>query len=388
MRHLRSAVAAIFGCTLSVMGQAQPSTPSAVPPAAQANAATAWPKDKLEQLVAPIALYPDALLSQVLMAATYPVEIVQAARWQKQNASLQGADLESALKSQTWDPSVKSLCGFASVLQRMSDELDWTQDLGNAFLADKAALMDVVQQMRRKALTAGNFKSSSQQVVTDRSDQIIVVQQASPEVVYVPTYYPTAVYGGWYYPTYYYPPLYAPPPAGGFAYGFAAGVTVGSAMWGGCNWGWGRSDVNINVNQYNTYVNHTEVNARAQSLQRTNNAAQWTHQADHRGGVGYQDSAMAQRYGTAANANHVSGEEARGYASQQSGAIKSAAQNPAAARSELSNAGERGSAALQGRTGGFAGASNPGFDRAASERGNFSRGGGGGGRSGGGGRGR
>ena len=375
MIYSRSAVAALVLCWMPVFGGAQQPA-QANPPAA---APQPWPKDKLEQLVAPIALYPDALLTQVLMAATYPVEIVQAARWQKQNASLKGSDLESALKSQTWDPSVKSLCGFASVLQRMNDELDWTQDLGNAFLADKAALMDVVQQMRRKALDAGNLKSSSQQVVTDRSDQMIVIQPASPEVVYVPTYYPTAVYGGWYYPTYYYPPLYAPPPAGGFAYGFAAGVTVGAAMWGGCTWGWGRSDVNINVNQYNTYVNRTEVDARAQSLQRNSNNAQWAHQADHRGGVGYQDSAMAQRYGNAASANHVTSQEARGYASQQSGAIKSAAQNPSGARSELSNATARSPESLQSRAGGFSGASNANFDRAASERGNSSRGGGGGG---------
>jgi hypothetical protein len=376
MMHLRLVAAAMVLVGLPVLGVAQQSAQSSAP----GNAGTApqpWPKDKLEQLVAPIALYPDALLTQVLMAATYPVEIVQAARWQKQNASLKGSDLDAALKEQTWDPSVKSLCGFANVLQRMSDELDWTQDLGNAFLADKAALMDVVQQMRRKALTAGNLKSSSQQVVTDRSDQMIVVQPASPEVVYVPTYYPTAVYGGWYYPTYYYPPLYTPVPAGGFAYGFAAGVTVGAAMWGGCTWGWGRSDVNINVNQYNTYVNRTETNVRAQSLQRTSNNAQWAHQVDHRGGVGYQDSAMAQRYG-ASSQGHVTSQEARGYASQQSGALKSAAQNPGAARSEAANLSER-SGSLSGRTGGFAGADNASFERAASERGNASRGGGGGG---------
>ena len=144
--------------------------------------------EELEQIVAPIALYPDALLAQVLMAATYPLEVVEAARWLEKNPKPQPKDLEAKLKDQTWDPSVKSLCGFPDVLQRMNDNLDWTQDLGDAFLGQKELVMDTVQNMRRKAYDSGNLKSGKEQTVTEQADKIIVIEAADPEVIYVPTY--------------------------------------------------------------------------------------------------------------------------------------------------------------------------------------------------------
>ena len=205
-------------------GQEQP---AAGEPAAQGSA---FSTEQLEQLVAPIALYPDALLAQLLMASTYPLEIVEAARWSQKNPKITGDKLEAALKEQTWDPAVKSLCAFPDVLKRMNDNLDWTQDLGDAFLGQKSELMDCVQNMRRKAYDAGNLKSGKEITVTEQPDKIIIIESAQPEVIYVPTYYPTAVYGSWGYPYYYYPPMYPPAPAGGFFFGFTAGMFWGAAI--------------------------------------------------------------------------------------------------------------------------------------------------------------
>jgi hypothetical protein len=182
----------------AVQGQStsEPATETAVVPAPAAG----FSKEQLEQIVAPIALHPDPLVAQMLMAATYPLEIVEAGRWMKANPGLKDKALEEALKKQEWDASVKSLCGFPDVLKQMDDNLDWTQDLGDAFLSQKTELMDTIQRMRGKAYDSGNLKTTEQQVVTQQPDKIIVVQPANPEVIYVPTYSPTVVYGGWSYP--------------------------------------------------------------------------------------------------------------------------------------------------------------------------------------------
>lgn len=202
-----------------------------------AGGGTEFTAERLEQLVAPIALYPDGVLAQVLMASTYPIEIVEAARWVQKNPKLTGDKLEAALKDQDWEPSVKSLCGLPEVLKLMNEDLDWTQHLGDAFLSQEARLMDAVQVMRRKAYEAGTLKSGEQMKVTEQQDKILVIENTKTEVVYVPTYYPTAVYGSWAYPTYYYPPMYPPAPAGGMFLSFTAGMVWGAAIWGGCNWG-------------------------------------------------------------------------------------------------------------------------------------------------------
>ena len=199
-------------------------------------------QEELDQLVAPIALYPDSLLAQILMASTYPLEVVQAGRWVKANQKLKGDALTAALEKQDWDPSVKSLVNFPQVLDMMNEKLDWTQKLGDAFLAQQKDVMDTVQKLRLKAYGEGNLKTTEQQkVVVEEETKTIIIEPAKPEVVYVPTYNPTVVYGAWPYPAYppyyYYPPGYVP---GAALFSFGVGVAMGAAWgyaWGGCEWG-------------------------------------------------------------------------------------------------------------------------------------------------------
>ena len=307
----------IFGLVslVWVFAQVAAQTPAAQAPAAQAPAAAAsFTKEQLEQIVAPMALYPDPLVSQMLMASTYPLEIVEAARWLKTNPGLKDKALEEGLKTQDWDASVKSLCGFPDVIKQMDENLDWTQDLGDAFLAQKTELMDTLQRMRGKAYDAGQLKTTEQQVVTQQPDKIIVIQPADPEVIYVPTYSPTVVYGGWSYPSYYYPPMYYPPPYGYGAMAFTVGVVWGAAIWGGCNWGWGGSDVDIDINRQNNFNRNTNIDGgRNQASNRAGGKQSWQHDASHRGGVNYRDNKTAQQYGASAGSNRVSRDQARGY---------------------------------------------------------------------------
>lgn len=246
---------------------------------------------ELESLVAPIALYPDTLLAQVLMASTYPLEIVEANRWVQQNAKLKGDALQDALEKQDWDPSVKSIAVVPDVLKMMDEKLDWTQKLGDAFLAQQGDVMAAVQTLRNKANDAGNLKSTKEQTVTTEpsatapGQTTIVIQQSDPEVVYVPTYNPTVVYGTWGYPSYppyyYYPPSYYP---GAGLFAFSAGVAIGAAFWGDCNWG--GNDIDIDVNRYNDF-NRTNI---------SNNNNRWNHNPDHRKGVQYRDNRTAQKF--------------------------------------------------------------------------------------------
>ncbi len=275
--------------------------------------------EQLEQLVAPIALYPDALLMQILMASTYPLEVVEADRWISKQPDLKGDALDQALLDKDWDPSVKSLTTLPSVLTQMSDNLDWTQDLGDAFLAQENDLLDTVQTMRGKAYEAGNLQTTEQQQVTQNPDKIIVIQQASPEIVYVPTYAPTVVYGpAWGYPSYYYPSMYPYYPPGYGLLAFGVGVAVGGAIWGNCNWGWGHNNVNINVNRYNNFNRNTNVNFDRDRVDgrpgggRDGNNAGWKHDASHRKGVNYKSKDVAQRNGANAGSNRVTKDQARG----------------------------------------------------------------------------
>lgn len=199
---------------------------------------------QLSALVAPIALYPDPLVAQVLMAATYPVQVAEAYNWQRENSRLSGDSLNRALQQQTWDPSVKSLVSFPPVLGMMGSQLSWTQNLGDAVLAQQSNVMTAVQDLRAKAKAAGALQSNTQQTVTTQgsgSSQTIIIQPANPQVVYVPAYNPAVVYGTWPYPGYppyaYYPPGYV---AGTALLSFGIGMAVGAALWGGCNWGGNR----------------------------------------------------------------------------------------------------------------------------------------------------
>src|SRR5215467_11220796 len=234
--------------------------PSQAPAQNQApaeNQTSNIPPDQLDSLVAPIALFPDPLLAQTLAASTYPLEIIQLQQWLAKNKNLKDKALADAVKKQPWDASVQAMAGLPDVVKRLTDDIQWTTDLGNAFLAQQADVMDAVQRMRKKAQGKG-LKSNEQMKVetqTVEDKQVIVIQQANPQVIQVPSYDPVVVYGA---PAYPYPPIYYPPPppsgwavAGGMALSFGVGVAMG-AMWSG-GWGWGcgwggNNNINVNVN--------------------------------------------------------------------------------------------------------------------------------------------
>jgi len=389
------------------LGAAAQEPAAAAAPAAEAPAFT---PAQLDAMTAPIALYPDSLVMQIMMGATYPLEIVEAARWVKANPGLEGKALEEALKQEDWDVAVKALCGFPDVVTRMNDNLDWTQDLGDAFLAQQADVLDAVQRMRGDAYKAGNLKTTEQQVVTQQPDKIIVIESADPQVVYVPTYSPTVVYAT-PPPPVYYPAMYAPPPPGTGMMMFATGMMWGAALSGGCNWGWGSSDVNIDIDRNTEFNRNTNVNASRTNVQSSGGGkGSWNHNPEHRGGVNYKNGQTAQKYGAKGGSTRATQSQARGYSSgasasasrQPSSAAKgtgtaqrpssSAAQRPSTSSAQRSaSSGQRASASpsrSSGSQSAFGGSRSPSSDRAASSRGGASRSGGGGGRSGGGGGGR
>ena len=343
----------------------------AAPPsliAQQPEGTAVFKQEELEQIVAPIALHPDDLIAQILMASTYPLEIVQAERFAKQNASLKGDALTAALEKQNWDPSVKSLVNFPQVLTMMSEKLDWTQKLGDAFLADQKKVLDTIQSMRAKAQAAGNLKTTNEQKVIVE-EKIIKIEPANPEVIYVPTYNPTVVYGGWPYPAYppyaYYPPGYVASSMLWFGAGMAMGAAWGYA-WGNSNWGGG--DININ-NSRNTNINNN-IDRNQGQTRPAGNQGSWQHNAEHRKGVSYRDQGTAQKYNKAGTNDAVkSREQFRGRAEQggagdRGGAGQSGGGNrPATAdrggASQLGGGGDRGGASQTGGGGDRGGASQP-----------------------------
>ncbi len=402
-----------------VQGQAPAPAPAAAPATTPAAApAAAVSQQELDQLLAPIALYPDALIAQILMASTYPLEVVEAARWSKANPGVKDKALEDAMQKQAWDPAVKALTAVPQVLKQMNENLSWTQKLGDAFLVDQKPVMATVQSLRAKAQAAGNLKTTPEQNVkteTVENKTVYIIESAKPETVYVPTYNPSVVYGSWWYS---YPPYYMYPPGYVYAPGvaFATGVFVGAAIWGGCNWG--GNEININRNNYNNF-NRT-------NLQNNN----FQHNADHRKGVSYRDNATAQKYNRGGDAKAAqSREQFRGHAEQGRGELKSmdkgqlndrvsqadrasAGSRDAggrdagnrAAQANTQGMGSRGSASTGSRDmggggastrqggggGGFSGSGSGASTRDASSRGSSSRssmGGGGGAGGGGGGRG-
>ena len=208
--------------------------------------------EELDQMLAPIALYDDALLSQVLMATSYPLEIVEAARWSQANPNLKGDAAVKAVADKTWDVSVKSLVAFPSILKQLSDHLDWTQKLGDAMIGQQADVATSIQRLRAKASAAGTLKTGKEQTVTTQtqgSETIIAIQPTNPQVVYVPTYDPNTAYGQWPYPSY--PPTYYPTTQGGALMTglmWGVGIAAAGAMFGGWNWGYGGSGSYVNVN--------------------------------------------------------------------------------------------------------------------------------------------
>lgn len=248
--------------------------------------------EQLDQMLAPIALYPDDLLTNVLMGSTYPLDVVAADRWRKEagNAKLKGDALTKALEVKDWDPSVKALVQFPQVLATMSEKLDWTQKLGDAFLGQQSEVMDEIQLLRRKADEAGNLKSTTQQKVVKESGSnaqpVYIIEPATPETVYVPVYQPAVVYGSWWYPSY--PPYYWPYPTARFVNGFfwGTGVAVATGIWGWNHCDWHHHDIDIDVNKWNNInVNRDRI---------TNN--KWEHNAAHRGPVPYKNKEVRDKF--------------------------------------------------------------------------------------------
>jgi hypothetical protein len=252
---------------------------------------------ELDQMLAPIALYPDSLLAQILMASTYPLEVVQAARWSRANPGLAGEQAVMEVDTMDWDPSVKSMVAFPQILAMMDERLDWTQRLGDAFLAQQDQVMNTVQALRARAYAAGNLRSSEQIFVEQQGDTILV-EDPDPDLVYVPYYDPLVVYGPWWWPAY--PPIYWRPWHGYRAYpgyaGFSWGIGIGLGrgfFFGGFDW----AHRHANVIDRNPFYYHNV--DRRPIIGAGNN---WRHDPDHRHGVAYRDPATRQQYGRVGSA--------------------------------------------------------------------------------------
>ena len=279
-----------------LVGQEPPPPPEQAPPEQAGPAPQALSPDQLANLVAPVALYPDSLLSQVLVAATYPLEIVEAAQWLQQNGNLRGAQLVDAARLQNWDASIEALVVFPDVITRLNSDIRWTTDLGNAFLAQQADVMDTVQRLRAQATQAGKLKSNSQVTVTTQTQggqAAVEIQPANPQVVYVPVYNPAYFWGP---PAYgYYPPLFYPEI--GYGFGFGPGIYIGSFFgglgWGG--WGWGPSWFGHSI-----YVNNSFFHRYGFSDFHGGGSFQgmgaWAHDPGHRLGVRYPNSVLSNRF--------------------------------------------------------------------------------------------
>ena len=329
----RLVLSLVFGSSLFAQGQSadpQPAPAQAPPATAQSPEPPPLPPpgqpltpNQLDGLVAPIALYPDPLISQILVAATYPREVTQALQWLRQHPELKGQALTTAAQQQPWDPSIQALVVFPGVLQRLNQDKMWTTNLGNAFLAQQADVMRAVQRMRRAAKNAGKLATNARMRVvetTDSGEPIIEIVPARPDVLFVPVYNPAWIWGPplWYpYPRWFWGP---PPVAAGVWFGFGGAVSIGAYFgpgwggWGAWGWhpGWGNNNVVVNntfitrnnttniTNVNNTNVNNTNVN-NTNINRNVNNNAVWAHDPSHRQGVPYSNNALAQRYhGTSA----------------------------------------------------------------------------------------
>jgi hypothetical protein len=366
------------------------------------------PPEQLDSLVAPIALYPDPLLAQILAASTYPLEIILLQQWLTKNPGLKDKELADAVAKQPWDPSIQALAALPDVVKRLANEIQWTTDLGNAFLAQQSDVMEAVQRMRKKAQDKGNLKSTEQQTVETKvieNKPVIVIEQANPQVVYVPSYDPVVVYGP---PVYPYPPIYYPSwgyYAGAMAISFGVGVMMG-AFWGGgwcCGCGWGGGNITINRNNnFNRNAglgggnrvstlpsrggnlgggNRGNLGAgnRPSTLPAGGNLGgsvgdRWQHNPQHRGGAPYRDRATADRFGGTTRGDSLANRQAS--ARQQIGRQGGSLPSNRASSGGLGN--RVGSSGLSNRAGGAgfgSRASGGGSDRIGSR--DLSRSGGG-----------
>lgn len=357
------AMTLIPGDTLVYASLSRQSAPS--PPN---NQASKIPPEQLDSLVAPIALYPDPLLAQALAASTYPLEIIQLQQWLDKNESVKDKALADAMAKQPWDPSVQALAALPDVVKRLSNDIQWTADLGNAFLAQQDDVMEAVQRMRKKAQDKGNLKTTEQQKVETKvieHKSVIIVEQANPQVVYVPSYDPIVVYGAPIYP---YPPIYYPPAgyyAAGMAISFGVGVMMGAFWSGGWGWGcgWGGNN-NVYINHNNNFNRNTNINGGNRNNIGSGNRnnigggnrvstlparggdvgggrGQWQHNPKHRGGAPYRDRATADRFGGSARGDSLASRQssARQQVGRQGGNLASNRGSGAAVGDRASGAG-------------------------------------------------
>jgi len=268
-----------------------------LPASAQTAGGEPYSQVALDQLLAPIALYPDQLLTQILIAATYPLDVVEAAGFVQQNPQLNGEALDQALSEKDWDPSVKSLAAFPQVLAMMNDHIEWMQRLGNAFLTEQAQVMNTVQALRQKAQVAGNLRPTPEQSVITQDNQIII-EPMQPDVVYVPLYNPMLVYGPWWTPDYQ-PWFWYPPPIYGYAdeamistgiiFGTACAVSQNHWRWAHPNW----HDHQIHLNTGNNqFWNHPELPGASRPM----SGGIWQHSPEHRKGVAYPNATTRDRF--------------------------------------------------------------------------------------------
>lgn len=269
---------------------------------------TRFSKEELTQLLAPIALYPDSLTAQILMAATYPLEIVEAERWLRNNSALKGKELDNALQEMSWDPSVKALSHFPGILNAMSDKLDQTRKLGDAFLRQEDDVMNTIQELRRKARDAGNLKATDKQTVIVE-EEYIRIEPVDPEVVYVPVYDPLYVYGPWWYPAF--PPYYWYYPTGvvsGAYIGFGPGIYLGYNLFSWVWFDWPVRRIHVDIDRTTRFHRHSRHDFRQQY---------WRHNPYHRRGVAYRDRRTSERLGVRPPRALPATPETRGFPAQR-----------------------------------------------------------------------
>lgn len=417
----REILAAVCACLIAldqvfVLAQQPTPAPTTSPETAQAKM---LPPEQLDSLVAPIALYPDALLAQTLAASTYPLEVVQLQQWLAKNPNVKDKALVDAVAKQPWDPAVQSMAAFPDAVKRLADDIQWTLQLGNAVLAQESDVMAAVQRMRKGAVDKGALKSGEQQKVETKvieTKEVIVIEPTNPQVIYVPSYDPWAVWGHPYYPypSIYYPYYYPGAAFVSFGVGFAMGAFWGG-MWGNCGWGGGGSidiDIDNNFNRGdgnrgngnrgdgNRGGNRGDGNRGGGN--RGGGGASWKHNPQHRGGTPYGDRATANKFGGSDRGGGLSSSNRMSSARQQLGSSGAglADRGSGAGNRAGAGAGNRGSGSFN-RSGsadrvggrdlsrGSSGGYNGSRSRASSSRGSSSYGGmrGGGGGRGGGGRG-
>src|ERR1043166_8036008 len=361
-------VIAIVGLALNSAALAQQAQSQEMTTTTNDQQTTTLAPQELDSLVAPIALYSDQLLAQTLAASTYPLEVIQLKQWMDKNKNLTGKALADAVAKQPGDPGVQGLVAFPDVVQRMAGNIQWTTDLGNAFLAQQSDVMDAAQRMRAKAQGTGNLKTTAQSVVKTETvssgKQVIEIQQANPDVVYVPSYDPAVVYGPApveypYYPYTY--PGYVP----GTALMWGAGIALGAAAWGAWGGHWGDCDWNGGNVKINNNYNYNKNNNFNRNVNRQGQG-NWQHNPQHRGNAPYGDRGTANKFG--------------GNARQQPGGRGGAGGRGSAGAGGIGGAGGAG---RPGGIGGAGGAGRPG-GAGGGGGGGGPRGGGGGGGGGGG----